>query len=273
MYGGGQVGDKLVHQDIDLICFTGSSKTGKYLYKVAAEKFIKVLLELGGSAPGVVFEDVDIDMVLDTIYANRFDNCGQICDGLKRLIVHEKVYKKVVEALVVKLEKAKVGDALDKDTDIGPLVSARQFEILVDQVSDAKRKGSKILVGGKKLDNLPGYFYSPTLLTNVKPNMRVWREEVFGPVLPIVTFKIEEEAIKLANDTEYGLGGYVFTEDTRRFERVSKEIETGMVQMNNASYLSPSTPFGGCKISGMGREHGKFGFHEVTQIKTLSVEK
>jgi acyl-CoA reductase-like NAD-dependent aldehyde dehydrogenase len=273
VYGAGEAGDLLVHQDIDMICFTGSTKTGQVLYKIGAEKFIKVFLELGGSAPGIVFEDADLDKVLDTIYANRFDNCGQICDGLKRLIVHESRLGEVVEKLTTKLKEVVVGNASDDKTDIGPLVSQKQLDALVLQVNDATKKGAKVAFKKDMEADIEGNFYAPTLLTNITPDMEVWNEEVFGPVLPIISFKTEDEAIKLANDTKYGLGGYVFTEDKERALRVASQIQTGMVQMNNGSYVQPPSPFGGCKASGIGREHGKFGFHELSNIKLITIEK
>ena len=273
VYGKGNVGDFLVHQDIDMICFTGSTATGQALYKIGAERFIRVFLELGGSAPGIIFEDADIDKTIDTIYANRFDNCGQICDGLKRLIVHESKYDEVVEKLKKKLEEVVIGDSSDEKTDIGPLVSEKQLQALQVQVADAKEKGAKVLFEKKVPLGLKGSFYTPTLLGNINPEMKVWIEEVFGPVLPIITFKDESQAIRMANHTKYGLGGYVFTESKERFERVATQIQTGMVQMNNVGYVQPPTPFGGCKASGIGREHGKFGFHELSNIKAITKEK
>jgi len=273
VYGKGDVGDFLVHQNIDMICFTGSTLTGHRLYKVAAEKFIRVFLELGGSAPGIVFEDADISRIIDTIYANRFDNCGQICDGLKRLIVHESKVEEVIKEITKKLEGVIIGDASDQRTDIGPLVSQKQLEALQRQVKDALDKGAKEIYKKKVPTNLNGFFYSPTLLTNVTSDMEVWKEEVFGPVLPILTFKTEEEAIALANDTKYGLGGYAFTESKERFVKIASQIQTGMIQVNNAGYVQPPTPFGGCKFSGIGREHGKFGFHELSNIKVVAREK
>lgn len=273
VYGAGEVGKVLAGSDIDLICFTGSTSTGKYLYKVAAEKFIKVFLELGGSAPGLVFEDANIDRVLDSLFANRFYYSGQVCDGLKRLIVHESKLNEVLEKLSSKIKKTKVGDALDEKTEIGPLVSKKQLNTLNEQFKDALQKGAKAVIGGKEPEGLDGYFYEPTILTNIDRKMKVWNEEVFGPVLPIMTFKTEEEALRLANDTEYGLGSYIFTEDKTKALRVAKLIETGMVSINNASYLQPSSPFGGYKNSGIGREHGKYGFNELTQIKVVAEEK
>lgn len=257
----------------DMICFTGSTATGQHLYKVGAEQFLRVFLELGGSAPGIVFEDADVDKVIDTIYANRFDNCGQICDGLKRLIIHTHKFDEVIQKLAQKLETVTVGDASDQKTDIGPLVSQKQLAALEAQVKDATDKGAEVLFSKKLSTDLKGFFYAPTLMTNITPDMQVWQEEVFGPVLPIVTFETEEEAIRLANDTKYGLGGYVFTENQQLFERVASEIQTGMVQMNTASYVQPPTPFGGSKVSGIGREHGKFGFYELSNIKVVAREK
>ncbi len=267
------MGDFLVHQDIDMICFTGSTVVGQQLYKIGAEKFIRVFLELGGSAPGIVFEDADLDKVLDTIYANRFDNCGQICDGLKRLIVHESKFDEVVTKLARKLDEIVIGEAGDKKTDIGPLAAERQLNVLKEQVEDALAKGAKKLYEKDMPAGLGGFFYPPLLLTNVTRDMRVWQEEVFGPVLPIVTFKTEDEAIEMANDTKYGLGGYVFTENKEKFARVATQVQTGMVQLNNTGYVQPPTPFGGCKASGIGREHGRFGFHELSNIKVVSREK
>ena len=273
VYGDGEIGKILVNGDIDLICFTGSTNTGKYLYKVAADKFIKVFLELGGSAPGIIFEDVNIERVIDSFFGNRFLYCGQICDGLKRLIVHEKVIDEVVKSLVEKINKTKVGDALDETTEVGPLVSEKQLLILEEQVKDAVEKGAKVEVGGEKLELNGGFFYKPTILTNIIKDMRVWNEEVFGPVLPVVAFDTDEKAIRMANDTKYGLGGYVFTENKERAKKVALELKTGMVQTNNAGYLQPCSPFGGYKESGLGREHGKFGFYDLTQIKVIAEEK
>lgn len=273
VFGDGKVGEILVNQDIDLISFTGSTKTGQFLYEVAAKKMIKAVLELGGSAPGIVFQDADLEVALEVIDFNRFGNCGQICDGLKRLVIHESVSSELLEKLKSFLELKIVGDASDKSTQIGPLVAKRQLELIESQVKDAVEKGAKILTGGKRPLNLNGAFYQPTILTNIKPNMRVWKEEVFGPVLPVVTFKSTEEAIDLANDTEYGLGSYLFTQDQELANQVAQQLESGMVAVNSASYLNPESPFGGYKCSGLGREHGKYGLRELCQIKVVATPK
>jgi len=273
VYGGPNVGDFLIQQDVDIICFTGSTKVGQHIYTVAAKKLIKAVLELGGSAPGIVFEDADIGNVLESIYFDKFLNCGQVCDGLKRLFVHKNIFDKTVDMLKRLLEAKKVGDPENKDTEIGPLVSEKQLKTLELQVEDAISKGAKVVIGGKRPQNLKGNYYLPTLLVNIKPNMKVWTEEVFGPVLPIIPFSSESEAIALANDTKYGLGGYIFTRDNKKALRVAEKLKTNGIAVNNATYVLPCNPFGGYKQSGIGREHGKYGLRELCQVKVISLEK
>lgn len=271
--GDGAVGEMLVRQPVDAVLFTGSTRTGQRITELAAKNSTRVLTEMGGSAPGIVFEDADVPAIIDTLYAVRFDNTGQFCDGLKRLLVHESKLNEVLEALTKVNAKKKTGDALDESTDFGPLVAKRQLEDLQAQVQDALDKGTKVLFGDKQPAGLQGAYYEPTVLTNITPDMRVWREEVFGPVLPVVTFKTEEEAIRLANDTIYGLGAYVFTQDKDRYFRVAKQLQSGLVAHNNALYFSTTTPFGGYKASGNSRTNGIEGFREVTQVKIVSEEK
>lgn len=273
VYGAGDVGDLLVHADIDLICFTGSTKTGKYINKTGAERLVKVVLELGGSAPGVVFADADLQNVVDTVFINRFGNCGQICDGLKRIIVHESLADEFITRMKARLESVKVGNPLAEKTNIGPLVARRQVDLLDEQVKDSVAKGAVVITGGKRPGDLDGAYYLPTILKNVTHNMRVWTEEVFGPVLPVMTFSTYEEAIELANGTSYGLGGYVFSQDSALAEKCALNIKTGMVSINGAFYVIPDDPFGGCKMSGKGREHGKWGLRELTEIKVVASYK
>lgn len=274
VYGNSEVGKLLVEQDINMIAFTGSTKTGKFLYQTAGKKFIKAVMELGGSAPGVIFEDADVDEAVSFSCDMRLLNAGQCCDGLKRLIVHESVLDQVVQKVTDTFKAKKVGNAKDKDTQVGPLVAKRQLDLLIEQVEDAKAKGAEVVLGGNSLEQkLGGAFFEPTVLTGVTKDMRVWNEEVFGPVLPIVSFKTHEEGIALANDTVYGLGAYVFTKDKERAQSVASAIQSGMVSVNGTNYIMPFDPFGGYKNSGFGREHGKYGFHEVTQIKVVTREK
>ena len=271
--GDGKVGEMLVRQNVDMILFTGSTQTGQRITEIAAERMIPVLTEMGGSAPGIVFEDADVPKIIAMLAGARFDNTGQYCDGLKRAIVHSGKYNEVLSALKEYAAHTKVGYQLEEDTKIGPLVAKRQLDKLEEQVSDAVQKGAEVFVGGKQPDGLQGAYYAITVLTNINHDMRVWKEEVFGPVLPVVAFETEEEAIKLANDTEYGLGAYVFTEDKERYQRVAKQIQAGNIAHNSAWYFSPKTPFGGYKKSGNGRSQGTVGFHEVCQIKVISEEK
>jgi succinate-semialdehyde dehydrogenase/glutarate-semialdehyde dehydrogenase len=273
VYGDGKVGEMLVSQDIDMIHFTGSSRTGEALYKVAADKFIPIVLEMGGSSPGVVFDDANLEEVISCISEERFSNCGQICCALKRLFVHEALYDDVVQRLVEKVKAIKIGDPLDEKTDMGPLVAPRQLELIEAQVQDAIDKGVKVEIGASRPEGLEGAYYSPTVLTNVTKNMRVYTEETFGPVLTIMPFKTEEEAIELANDTPYGLSAFVYSQDIEKAQRVAAKIETGNVAINNTSYFSDHSPFGGHKRSGMGTGRGKYGFYQVTQMKTVSVPK
>jgi len=273
IYGDGKVGDMLAHANIDLLCFTGSTKIGKYLYTLAAEKFIPVVLEMGGSAPGIVFADADIEKVIDTLYTNRFMGGGQMCDGLKRLIVHQSRFEEVVQLLKSKIESKKIGAAIDSTTEVGPLVAERQVKALEIQVEDARSKGATIITGGKRPTGFDGAFYEQTLITGITSDMKVWTEETFGPVLPVISFEAEEEAITLANDTSYGLGAYIFTKDKSLMERVASKIQSGMVGHNNLSYIKPCDPFGGYKQSGIGREHGKYGFEDLTQVKVVAREK
>lgn len=269
----GAEADYLTAQDIDIICFTGSTKIGRALYETAAKKFIPVVLEMGGSAPGIVFADADIDAVLDSIYFNRFFNCGQVCDGQKRLLVEASVFDEVVGKLKNMLESKKVGDPFEEGVDIGPLSSVGQKNEVADQVERSVAMGAVVIFGGKTLPELGEAFYAPTLLTNVKKEMAVWAEEVFGPALPVMPFQTEEEAIALANETEYGLGAYVYTTDRKRYERVAARLESGMVGHNNQYYLKPWNPFGGYKLSGLGRHQGTVGFDDVTELKIVATEK
>jgi len=271
--GDGKVGEILVKQPIDAILFTGSTRTGQKITELAAANSTRVLTEMGGSAPGIVFEDADVPAIIETLYVMRFDNTGQYCDGLKRLIVHESKLDEVLSELKRINAGKKVGDAMSETSDLGPLVAKRQLDVLKEQVQDALDKGAEILFGGKEPANLQGAYYEPTVLTNISFDMRVWKEEVFGPVLPVVAFKTEEEALKLANNTPYGLGAFVFTADAARYLRVAKQLQSGIIAHNNALYFSTKSPFGGFKASGNSRAGGIEGFHEVTQTKLISEEK
>ena len=273
VHGAGEVGKRLAESEINLIWFTGSTKTGKLLYKIAGEKFIKAIVEMGGSNPCVVFDDIDIEQAAPVIFDGRFKNNGQVCSATKRLIVHEDIESRLTDALKNILESKKVGDPLNPDTDLGSLVAKRQLDLLNEQFEDAISKGAKIISQIKLDSKLQGAYFPPTLLTGITKDMRVWHEEVFGPILPIVTFKTEEEAIDLANDTNYGLGARVMSDDENRAERVASKIDAGTMAINYESRFAPCDPFGGYKDSGLGRERGIHGLREFCQIKVIHKSK
>jgi len=210
--------------------------------------------------------------VIKGMYAKKFSTMGQLCHALKRLIVHESLFDKIVDSLKEIATSQVIGNPMDRDTTMGPLVNETQLNKLVEQLEDAKAKGAKIICGGNKPIEGENYF-EPTIVINVTRDMRIWNEEVFGPILPIVSFKDEEEAIKLANDTIYGLGSYIYTTDASRFERISRRINSGMVGFNNVAYSAPYNPFGGTKRSGIGRTRGKWGLMYLCDIKTISYDK
>lgn len=272
VHGDGKQGAYLVEQDIDLIWFTGSSSVGKKLYATAGKKFIRSLLEMGGSNAAIVFEDSDVDAAIPVLKFKRFAYCGQTCDAVKRLLVHKSIFSQVVEKLRQEVDKIVLGDPMDLKTEMGPLVSVVQRDLLSAQVADAVKKGAQVVIGGKK-PNRPGAYYLPTILTDITPVMRVWKEEVFGPVLVVVPFETEAQAIAMANDNRYGLSAQIYTADPDRAMRVVSELKVGSVETNGASHFKPFNPFGGMKESGMGREHGVHGFRELCQIKVLSMKK
>ncbi len=276
LIGSGEVGEQLLDEPIDLAWFTGSTAVGQKIYKKCAEKFIKALLEMGGSSPGIVFADADLDNTLENLYWARYLNCGQVCTAVKRLYVQEPIFDQVVELFVERVMKMKIGDPLDSKTDIGPLVSKKQLKLLQTQVADALQKGAKVEIGGgqpseKNLKN--GNYFLPTILTKIKPSMRVITEEVFGPVLPIIPFKTEDEVIKMANNSEYGLSAEIYTKDIKKAQRMAKLLDVGTVAINTDNFFKPECPFGGYKKSGMGREYGEIGMREFSQVKLTAVVK
>lgn len=273
IFGDGEVAQAMIQDDIDMINFTGSTKVGQILAKQAGEKFIPAVLELGGSDPAVVFADADMGKVVPAIYGGRFTNCGQICRSAKRLIVHEDVADKLLSKLTELISTKVIGDPMDESTDMGPLAAERQLKLLKEQMKDATDKGATVLCGGFELDTLPGAYYAPTVVTGVTDEMQIWKDEVFSPVLPVRTFKTYEEAIALANDTIYGLGASVYTEDKTLAKKACLDIESGMIKVNQTEFGRPENPFGGVKMSGMGRENGVWGFHDACVTKVISEEK
>ena len=266
--GGPQTGKYLVQSGVNMISFTGSTAAGKDIAQNAGQDLKKVVLELGGSDPFIVFEDADLDEAVAGAVAGRFENCGQICIAAKRIFVHQKIYSQFLEKFTEEAQALRVGNPLDSQTQMGPLVSKGQLRVLEIQVKDAISKGAQLLCGGKKLPG-KGYFYAPTVLTGLTDDMLVAREETFGPVACIFSFENTEEALNLANNTNYGLGASVWTKDKRKIKFITENIASGMISVNSWGTHDLECPFGGVKESGLGRELSEYGVREFCNIKTI----
>ncbi len=258
----------LIDSDINAVTFTGSTNAGAKVGQRAAMNLKKCVLELGGSDPFIVLDDAIIEKAAEGAVKGRFINCGQSCVASKRFFVGKNIAKDFIELFIKKTSQLKVGDPTLIETDIGPLSSKGSLETISGIVEDAKEKGAEILLGGSKIDG-KGYFYQPTILTNVKANMRIAKEETFGPVAPITIVENESEAVKLANDTEFGLGASIWTKDLAKAEKMSRRIESGIVSVNNVVISDPRIPFGGIKHSGFGRELSRYGILEFVNIKSV----
>lgn len=258
----------LIDSDVNAITFTGSTNAGIKVGQRAATHLKKCVLELGGSDPFIVLDDAIVEKAAEGAVKGRFINCGQSCVASKRFFVGKNVAKDFIELFIKKTSQLKVGNPMSDQTDMGPLSSKESFETISGIVEDAKEKGAEILLGGSKMDG-KGYFYQPTILTNIKPNMRIVKEETFGPVAPITIVKNESEAIKLANDIEFGLGASIWTQDLTKADKISRRIESGIVSVNNVVLSDPRIPFGGIKHSGFGRELSRYGMLEFVNIKSV----
>lgn len=270
IYGSGDVGELLTNQEIDLIYFSGNDNVAKKIYRKAGDRFIRCIIETGGSAPGIVFDDVDLDKVVKLVYKYRFQNSGQMFDGLKRLIIHKYKVLQFIQKMQQYLDTIKFGNPMDHEVDIGPVVSDRQFSKAKDQLSDALNKGAKKIYEKQIDKDLVGGYFPPTILTEVNVNMRIWFEEVLAPILPIVEFTDEKEALELANYSDFGSGGYIFTKDNVRAHRVALKLKTGMISVNGGEYKLPFNYYGGVKKSGIGRKHGLKGLEELCNVKLIS---
>ncbi len=268
LVGDSSIAESLIDSDINAVTFTGSVPVGRKVAQRATSQVKKTVLELGGSDPFIVCEDANIDKASDGAIMGRFINCGQSCIASKRFIVIKGVANEFIEKFVQKTEKLNVGDPLSDDTDIGPLVNASGLKKIDSQVKDSIKEGAEVLTGGEQVGN-KGYFYNPTVLKNVSPKMSIAQEEVFGPVAPIIIAGDDLEAIRIANDSEYGLGASIWTQDLDRAERLSSSIESGIVSVNNVVASDPRVPFGGVKRSGFGRELSRYGMLEFVNIKTV----
>ena len=269
LVGDSSIADILIDsEDVNAITFTGSVPVGGKVAQRATSQIKKCVLELGGSDPFIVCEDANVEKASNGAVKGRFINCGQSCIASKRFIVVKKIANEFIEKFVQGTEKLKVGDPLSDDTDVGPLVNASGLKTIDSQVKDSVKEGAELLAGGEQIKS-KGYFYKPTILKNVSPNMRVAQEEVFGPVAPIIIADSELEALRLANDSQYGLGASIWTEDLDKAEELSRMVRSGIVTVNNVVISDPRVPFGGVKKSGFGRELSRYGMLEFVNIKSV----
>jgi acyl-CoA reductase-like NAD-dependent aldehyde dehydrogenase len=264
------VGEALAKSNINAISITGSTKAGKRVAEISSQKLNKFILELGGSDPFIVLKDADIDKAAKIGVKSRFLNNGQSCIAAKRFIVEQDVIEEFTKKFIEHVEQQIVGDPLDPKTTIGPLVRDDSRDIIVNQIGQSALKGAKVLLGG----NVPqkrGFFFSPTVIGDVTPDMTISREEVFGPVAPIIAARNPTEAISFANDTEFGLGSSIWSEKYATENNLTKDIEAGMVFVNSMVISDPRVPFGGIKNSGIGRELSNYGLKEFVNVKSVII--
>jgi acyl-CoA reductase-like NAD-dependent aldehyde dehydrogenase len=266
-----RTGEALVQANIDGVSVTGSVSTGRRVAELASQDLKKFVLELGGSDPFIVLQDADLNQTAYMATQSRLLNTGQSCIAAKRFIVVREIADKFTKLFVENTQAEVVGDPLDSKTTIGPLVRDSQRQALAKQVDDAKHRGARVLIGGRPI-NREGFFYEPTIISNVNHHMEVVREEVFGPAAPIIVVNDEEEAIREANNSEFGLGASIWTNNIERGIRLARQVETGIVSVNEMVKSDPRLPFGGIKKSGIGRELSEFGIKEFVNIKSVVVK-
>ncbi|ALE17221.1 Succinate-semialdehyde dehydrogenase [NAD] [Altererythrobacter epoxidivorans] len=265
------VSDEIIkHDKIRAVTMTGSDGAGRHIGKTAAEALKKTVLELGSNDAYLVLEDADIDLAVKTCVAGRLYNNGETCVSAKRFIVTETVYDDFVEAFVERMKSAKMGDPTSEDTQLGPVSSKEQFETLVEQVQKSVDGGCTLLCGGDPEDDPDGWYYPATVLADCKPGTPAYDDELFGPVASVIRAKDDDDAMRIANDSRYGLGGGIFSKDEDKAIRLARDhFDTGMIRINSFGAADPNMPFGGVKDSGYGREHGGFGMKEFVNAKAI----
>jgi acyl-CoA reductase-like NAD-dependent aldehyde dehydrogenase len=268
LIGDSSIAETLIDSDINAVTFTGSVPVGGKVAQRATSQLKKTVLELGGSDPFIVCEDADVEKASTGAVKGRFINCGQSCIASKRFIVTKKNASEFIEEFVTKTEKLKVGDPLSDDTDIGPLVNANSLSNIESLVAKSVGQGAEVVTGGERT-NSKGFFYRPTIMKNVTPKMDIATEEVFGPLAPVITVENEKDAMKIANDSKYGLGASIWTQDLEKADMLSRAIESGIVTVNNVVVSDPRVPFGGIKKSGFGRELSRYGMLEFVNVKSV----
>ncbi|SMH49012.1 succinate semialdehyde dehydrogenase [Rathayibacter oskolensis] len=259
----------LEDERVALLSFTGSTEVGRILLAQAARRVVKTTMELGGNAPFLVFDDADVDAAVDGAMIAKMRNGGQACTAANRFYVDSRVHDRFVEALSARMAEVVVGDAADAGTECGPLITAEAVEKVRSLVDDAVARGARVVTGGAASAG-PGHFYPPTVLVDVPADARILREEVFGPVAPVVRFDSEQEAVAAANDTEHGLVSYLYTSDLGRGLRLAGRLQAGMIALNRGLVSDPAAPFGGVKQSGLGREGSHEGIHEYVETKYVA---
>lgn len=272
-----EIGKALTASDIvRKLTFTGSTAVGQKLYQESGETLKKISLELGGHAPFIVFSDANLESAADGLVAAKFRNNGQVCVSPNRIFVAKEIEQEFTKLVLERVRNLQVGNGLREGVNVGPLIREDAIHKINRQLKDAAEKGADILIGGERLldgeGNEKGNFYAPTVLTGVTEQMRIFHEETFGPVIPIISFVSDDEVVKLANDSEFGLASYFYTESLERVEEISNALEYGMVGVNDIAISHPETPFGGVKHSGFGRENGHFGIEEYLNVKFVALK-
>ena len=273
--GEGPTGAALVASDIDKLVFTGSVTTGRRIAQIAAERMLPVVLELGGKDAMLVLDDADVDVASSGAVWGAFVNAGQTCLSVERCYVHRSLYPAFLDACAAKARKLRVGNGMDPTTEVGPMIHERQVRIVEAHLEDARQRGARVLCGGARLRELGPTFFAPTVLTDVTHDMRIMQEETFGPVLPIAPFDDDAEAVRLANESVYGLAASVWTRDRARGEALARRIQAGTVMVNDvvSCYAISEAPHGGVKASGIGRTHGCFGLEEMVRVKYVDSDR
>ncbi|MBM7645902.1 succinate-semialdehyde dehydrogenase/glutarate-semialdehyde dehydrogenase [Scopulibacillus daqui] len=268
------IGDTMFRdQRVRKISFKGSTQVGKQLMKRAADQVKRISLELGGNAPVIVFPDANIDLAAEAIVGNKFENCGQMCNGINIIFAHEEIREVLTEKIAALVNRLKVGIGTD-NVQLGPLINESSLNNVERLLRDAKEKGARVLTGGKRIKSaahMNGYFFAPTVVSDVTLDMKLTQEEIFGPVAPILSFREEQEVLEFTENSPYGLAAYFFTRDVNRVYRMAEQLDAGMIGINSTQLSVPQAPFGGIKESGMGREGGHYGLEEFLELKYISL--
>ncbi len=275
LFGGSKIGSMLADQPVDMVSFTGSSAVGQELANKCAARLIKFSLEMGGSTPAIVCRDADLELAAGAIVWSRFNNAGQVCNAVKRVFVERGAANKLTKLIVAKVAKLKVGNPLDKSTDMGPLVSEKQLKKFEDQVTKGVVQGGRIILGGRRLregELLKGYFHQPTVIIHVYPKMEIMQQEIFGPMLPICEVDNLSQAINYANQSPYGLTAVGFTSSRQNAERIVNEVTAGGAYINEEVAFYPGSPWTGLKNSGFGTVAGKHGLYEFTHKRHVHLD-